>query len=243
MKKLVNSMLSGLGVKMVRARPMRDPVALLLLKSRELGVATMLDIGANVGMFVQTIRAAGFQGKVVSFEPTSEAHGILMANAARDPLWEVAPRMALGSVTGEAEIGISANSVSSSLLQVEEGSTQVLAETAFRGKEAVSISRLDDIIQADWRGPYAMKIDTQGYEMEVLRGAAATLAQTRVLTIELTLGQLYRNGARISDVFAFLEDAGFRAIAITEGFSDTVRNEMLQVDAVFIRSSKDEHAN
>lgn len=236
MKQLLNSALAALGVKLVRARPMRDPVALLLLKSRELGVATMLDIGANVGMFVETIRSRGFQGPVVSFEPTTEAHGILTANAVRDPLWAVAPRMALGSVNGDAEIGVSANSVSSSLLEVEAGSTQVLAETAFLGKEAVAVRRLDDVMQADWRGPFAMKIDTQGYELEVLRGAGATLAQTRVLTIELTLGQLYTNGARISDVFAFLEAAGFRAIAVTEGFSDTVRNEMLQVDAVFVRS-------
>lgn len=237
-KKLANSVLAALGVKLVRARPMRDPVALLLLKSRELGVDTILDIGANVGMFAQTIRAAGFAGNVVSFEPTSEAHGILAANASGDPMWQVAPRMALGSASCETEIGVSANSVSSSLLPVEAGSTQVLADTAFLGKEAVSVRRLDDVMQAEWRGPFAMKIDTQGYELEVLRGAGATLAQTRVLTIELTLGQLYTNGARIGDIFAFLEAAGFRAIAITEGFSDTVRNEMLQVDAVFIRSSQ-----
>lgn len=63
-----------------------------------------------------------------------------------------------------------------------------------------------------------MKIDTQACELEVLQGAVATLAQTRVLTAELTLRALYSNGDRVSDIYAFLEAAGFHAIAITEAF-------------------------
>jgi FkbM family methyltransferase len=237
LEKLVKRVLAPLGIKFVRARTMRDPNALLLLKSREMGVETILDVGANVGQFVQTIRAMGYDKRAVSFEPTSEAHALLVTNAASDPTWIAAPRMALGAQEGEAEIGVSANSASSSLLAIEAGSTDVLPITAFIARETVTVRRLDSVVGPHWPGPYALKLDTQGFELEVLRGAPETLRQTRVLTVELTLGRLYSGGARIGEVFSFLEAAGMRAIAVTEGFSDIERNEMLQVDAVFVRDA------
>ena len=111
----------------------------------------------------------------------------------------------------------------------------MLPLTGTIASETIPVRRLDDLMQPEWLGPYALKIDTQGFELEVLRGASAVLAQTAVLTVELSLAHLYSGGARVADVFALLEGQGFRAIAITEGFSDIVRNEMLQVDAIFVR--------
>jgi FkbM family methyltransferase len=234
-RKIADRLLAPLGLKLVRARIMRDAPALFLLKSREAGVNTLLDVGANVGQFVQSMRQAGWQGQAVSFEPSQEAHGLLRANAAGDGAWSVPPRMALGSANGEAEINISGNSASSSMLQIEAASTQVLPLTGYIASEPVPVRRLDDVMAAEWAGPYAMKIDTQGFELEVLKGAEAVLDQTAVILVELSLAGLYAGGARPHEVFALLESRGFRAITVTEGFSDTARNEVLQVDAVFVR--------
>lgn len=231
----LNRLLARLGLRLIRARVTRDPQALFLLRVREAGVATVLDIGANVGQFVQSLREDGWTGRAVSFEPSGEAHGLLQAHAAADPRWHVAPRMALGSTSGEATINISGNSASSSMLAIEAAATDALPLTGYIGTESVAVHRLDDVVETGWTAPYAMKIDTQGFEVEVLKGAEAVLAQTAVILIELSLADLYAGGARPHEVFGLLESRGFRAIAVTEGFSDLARNEVLQVDAVFVR--------
>jgi len=231
----LNGLLAPVNLKLVRDRPMRDMNALMLLKARERGVRTLLDVGANKGQFAAEMRRLGYKGRIVSFEPLSDAHAQLAAAAAGDPEWIVPERMAIGNEDGEARINISANSVSSSLLGVESKVTEVETTTDFVAAETTPLRRLDSALLPEWDGPYAMKIDTQGFEMAVLQGAPETLRQTELVSTELSLARLYTGGARVSDVFAFLEDAGFRAIAVTEGFADAERNEVLQVDATFLR--------
>ena len=53
--------------------------------------------------------------------------------------------------------------------------------------------------------------------------------------IEMSLAPLYEGGARFGELYAHCEDAGFRCIALTEGFSDYQHNEVLQVDGIFVR--------
>ena len=223
------------GLRLIRRRPMRDPTELLLLKARELAVQTVLDVGANTGQFATDLRATGWTGRIVSFEPLSTAHRALSERAAADPLWIVPPAMALGATAGKSEINVSANSVSSSLLAIDAQVVAVEPNTQYTSVETIDVGTLDGIVSPAWAGPFALKLDTQGFELEVLRGAEKTLPHVQVIATEMSLVSLYTGGARFADVYRFLEDRGFSAIAITEGFVDTVRNEMLQVDVVFIR--------
>ncbi len=82
-----------------------------------------------------------------------------------------------------------------------------------------------------------MKIDTQGFEGAVLDGAAATLAATRLIAVEMSLAPLYTGGIDFITLYQRITALGFRCIALTEAFSDRAKNEMLQVDGVFIRDS------
>ena len=223
------------GLRLSRRRPMRDPTELLCLKSKELGVETVLDVGANTGQFALDLRRVGWLGRIVSFEPLAAAHGKLTEGARSDPLWVVPPAMALGSTATKTEINVAANSVSSSLLAMESRSTAVEPNTKYTSVEMIDVGTLDDSIAPEWGGPFALKLDTQGFELEVLRGAEKTLPNVRVIATEMSLVSLYKDGARFADVFRFLEDRGFTAIAITEGFADAERNEVLQVDVVFVR--------
>ena len=75
-----------------------------------------LDVGANTGQFAQDLRASGYRGHIVSFEPLSDAHAALLVTASWDPLWDVADRCAVGAGDRWAEINIAGNSYSSSLL-------------------------------------------------------------------------------------------------------------------------------
>src|SRR3990170_3599994 len=105
----VNRTLKPFGVRLETRRAVRDPVRLLCLKMAELGVETVLDIGANVGQFVGALRREGWQGRVISFEPLPIAHAQLERRANADPHWAVAPPMALGRQSANAPMNVSRN--------------------------------------------------------------------------------------------------------------------------------------
>lgn len=233
----IHAGLKVFGIRVSLARPLRDSLVLTRLKSEELGVRTILDIGANTGQFAKGVRKAGWARQIVSFEPTSEAYKRLSEHARKDPLWTAAPQMAIGSIEGEVEINISVNSVSSSIFQVDHRSTDVEPDSGFRAVEKVAVRDLDSVMLPEWQAPFTMKIDTQGFELEVLRGARATLENTAVVSIEMSLSKLYEGGASLVDVYSFLEQAGFRCISLTEVFCDFARNEVLQVDGTFVRDT------
>ena len=229
--------LGRLGLKVTFDRPFRNPAKLIALKAAELGARTMLDVGANSGQFARGLRQAGYAETIVSFEPLSQVHAELARAASRDSHWVVAPPMALGDVAGRAAINVSKNLASSSLLAVERRSVEAGPESGFVGVEEIDIKRLDDVIDPAWPGEFALKLDTQGFELHVLRGAPETLKRTVLVVAELSLVPLYGDGARFLEVFRFLEDSGFRCINLFEGFTDRARNEVLQVDGVFVRSA------
>eukprot|EP01035_Chromulina_nebulosa_P019691 gene19691-25611_t len=232
----VNIICGRLGFRLERLRPVRDPLTLLSLKAQENGVLTILDIGANTGQFGAAIRAAGWRGKLISFEPLSAAHSLLTLRAGKDDKWNVAPKMAIGSTTGSAQLNISLNSVSSSFLQVNNKCLAAAPAAEFHSVETVKVMTLDDAMDPYDAGPYALKLDTQGFEIEVLQGASRILDDVRVVSIEMSLVPLYEGGAGFIELYNYLTGAGFRAIALTEGFSDHQRNEMLQVEGIFVRS-------
>lgn len=229
---LAQRLIRGVGFDLRRRHPYRDPAMLMAHKCQQLGVRTILDIGANVGQFGMELRDAGWTGKIVSFEPLSQAHAELSRRASGN--WTVAPRCAIGSENAAITINVSANSASSSLLNVTDRSTTVAPGSAFSATETVLLRRLEDLVDDTW-GKVALKIDTQGYEAEVLAGAGRVLDVTEVINVEISLSELYEGGPSGSQLFSILEGLGFRCVALTEGFSDPYRNEMLQVDGTFVR--------
>src|SRR5687768_16170841 len=171
LRSTVNRVLEPLGIRLQTRRAVRDPVRLLRLKMNELGVETVLDIGANVGQFVSELRREGWHGRVVSFEPVPIAHAELQRRAEADSRWTVAPPMALGRQSTNAPMNVSRNLVSSSLVSVEQRSTDAAPESAPAGVATIRVEPLDAVLAADWPAPFAIKLDTQGFELEVLAGA------------------------------------------------------------------------
>src|SRR3546814_4488279 len=105
--------------------------------------------------------------------------------------------MALGAETGTATINVSENLASSSLLDVEARSVEALRETGYTGTEEIVVRTLDEVVEPDWRRPLALKIDTQGFELEVLKGAQQTLADIPAILLEMSLTPLYKGAPRL----------------------------------------------
>jgi FkbM family methyltransferase len=222
----------------IRARGAAARAARQLLKGfARFGVDLVLDVGANVGQFATQIRSEGFGGRIVSFEPLSEAHRRLSAAAKNDPAWVVHPRCAIGDNDGTVEINIAGNSVSSSLLPMTEAHSSAAGGSRYVGREQVPIARLDGIVEgylATTRAPF-LKVDTQGFEWQVLDGAERTLPQLRGVLCELSLVVLYDGQHLWMEVLHRLEAAGLSLWAFQPGFADPRDGRTLQVDAIFFR--------
>src|SRR3546814_8621522 len=98
----------------------------------------------------------------------------------------------------------------SSLLDVEARSVEALRETGYTGTEEIVVRTLDEVVEPDWRRPLALKIDTQGFELEVLKGAQQTLADIPAILLEMSLTPLYKGAPRFGVLFDVLEGYGYR---------------------------------
>lgn len=145
--------------------------------------------------------------------------------------------MGLGAEDGEAELSLSANSVSSSVLPIMDSHVEAEPESRYRGAEKIAIRTLDSVV-ADWgtRGSrIGLKLDVQGFEAEVLRGAENTLPHVWFLESELSLTPLYEGQVLYEEMIEHLGDAGFSLVNVCPGFSDPRTGRVLQLDGVFLR--------
>jgi hypothetical protein len=81
-----------------------------------------------------------------------------------------------------------------------------------------------------------LKIDTQGFEDQVLEGASATLQQTDVILMEMSLVPLYLGARDFTELYRATLDRGYRCVSLTPGFFDNQAHEMLQIDGLFVRA-------
>ncbi len=82
-----------------------------------------------------------------------------------------------------------------------------------------------------------LKIDVQGLELEVLRGAESLLDQVAAVESELSLTPLYEQGATFVDVVDHLDTRGFHLVSLAPVFIDPRDGRLLQLDGVFTRSA------
>lgn len=232
---LIKQGLRQFGLSIRRWSPVHDATDQLVAKMTDLRITTLIDVGANLGQFALSARDAGFAGDIYSVEPLSTAHAACLAASARDPKWHVLPRMALGAERGTATINVAHNLASSSLLEVDARSVEAEPQSGFMGTEEIEIRSLDDVAEAQWGDRIALKIDTQGFELEVLKGAQASLARVSLILLEMSLTPLYEGAPDFCTLYRAVEERGFRCVGLIQGFADARRNELLQVDGLFER--------
>jgi FkbM family methyltransferase len=204
---------------------------------RNRGIDLVLDVGANKGQFGSSLREEiGYRGRIVSFEPLSEAFADLRRIATADAAWSC-HNFALGEETGEATINISANSHSSSLLPVSERAIEIEPSVAPVARERIKLRRLDDVFAEAVRPgetPY-LKIDAQGYEMKILKGGLHVLERFPLIQLETSFFPVYKDESLIGEVIQFLATLGFRVVSFEPGWDDPKTGEMLQADLIFAR--------
>ena len=196
----------------------------------------VIDAGASDGGFGLEIRSAGYQGRIHSFEPLPAPFAALKQRAHKDAGWEAHP-WALGDSCTEITMYVTRDDKCSSFLQPLDRQTRAYGGSIPTGEAIVQVNTLDSAgsdIMASGKRPF-LKIDTQGYEMHVLRGARESLAAIVGLQIEISLVPLYEGSPGYLEVLELTRKAGFTLVAIEPVFSDPDTDQLLQVDALFVR--------
>lgn len=226
------------GLDINRYNPLTSQSARIVSLLQHHAIDLVLDVGANDGGYGKDLRQAGFKGSILSFEPLVEPHERLNSTAATYQNWHVAPRMALGAEDGEIEINVSENSTSSSILPMEKLHSDAAPTSQYMSKQITRVQRLDKFdheLINNCKIKF-LKIDTQGYEKNVLDGAAGLLTEIRGIQIEMSLVPLYQGQALYEELIQRLSSAGFDLWNVVPGFSDPKTGRLLQMDGVFFRS-------
>jgi FkbM family methyltransferase len=203
-----------------------------------LGIDLLLDGGANNGSTGREFRAAGYAGRIVSFEPQAAVFAELRAAAQNDPHWHCR-QVALGDTDGVVSMEVSGAPVSSSLLPMREEHVRVWPESRPVGREDVPVVRLDSLAAELGVANHQtlLKLDVQGYESAVLRGAAGTLPVIKAVLVELLFAPLYEGQARYFEVMATLDAAGLRFAGLFDTYLDSQTNLPVFANGLFVRGS------
>jgi FkbM family methyltransferase len=199
-------------------------------------ITVVLDVGAHVGEYANSLRQFGYKGRIESFEPLARAHGELSSRAASDPLW-TCHRLALGDTSGTLTLHVAANEVSSSALDILPRHVQGAPESSYVSSEQVSVRTLDELGLTDASDRAYLKADVQGFEQHVLAGADRTLESVRLLEVELSLVKLYEAGPLFSEMLEYLKDLHFEPIWFERAFNDAATGRLLQMDGIFARNT------
>jgi FkbM family methyltransferase len=237
LKKRVRALARRFGFDIVRYDAISHPLARRKQILDSSNINLVLDVGANTGQYALQMREIGYKGRIVSFEPMTSAFEKLRAVANEDALWDVM-NCALGDQEGTAEINIAGNSYSSSLLNMLPAHVKSEPTSEYVGKETITVTTLDAVFPtlAKPSDNVYLKIDTQGFEEHVLKGAEAALGTINTIQLEMSLTPLYEDELLFNEMYRLLYEKGYRLLAVEPGFTDTRTGQLLQLDGVFQRA-------
>ncbi|CAN5538808.1 [alpha-L-fucopyranosyl-(1-_3)-alpha-L-rhamnopyranosyl-(1-_3)-2-O-methyl-alpha-L-rhamnopyranosyl] dimycocerosyl phenol-phthiocerol 2'''-O-methyltransferase [soil metagenome] len=197
---------------------------------------TVLDVGANTGQFAAEARAFAPDAMIHSFEPLPDCYDDLVKNFRGDRRFR-ARNLAVGDARGSATFRRSSYSPSSSMLEMAKLHRDAFPETAGGSEVSVNVDTLDDLEpELDLRAPVLLKIDVQGYEAHVLRGATHLLQKVDVAVVEMSIEPLYEGQTLFDGVYRMMVERGFLYRGNLVQLEHPADGRILQVDGLFTRA-------
>jgi FkbM family methyltransferase len=181
------------------------------------------------------MRGLGFAGRIVSFEPVAAAFTTLSRRAADDALWDC-HRLAVGDLDGYADLNVAEDSVASSVFHPGDLQLRMVPQARCVACERVPIQQLTSLwpMLVEPGERVYLKVDVEGFELAVLRGAGAFLREATFVETELSVTPLYEGGPLLTEVMSLLADHGFAAVALEHnGGDDPETGQMLMIDGIF----------
>lgn len=197
----------------------------------------VLDVGANAGQYGELLRSHGYRGWIVSFEPVSAAFEELGRRAQRDGRWR-AFRVALGARRERRRIAVAAVSQLSSFRRVSGyGSAEFPGSSETVAAEEVEVRTLNDSWELFLDGVPCervfLKLDTQGFDLEVLKGADRVLQRLAGLQLEASLQPVYEGIPTFTETLEHVTGLGLALTGVFAVNRDSLFR-LIEVDCVFV---------
>ena len=200
-------------------------------------IKNVLDIGAHKGESIANMNAIFSEINIYSFEPIKQNFVLLnekYGGKSNVKLYNVA----LGEENKMENINVNEFTPSSSIMEITEHHTSPFPFTSKTKTEQIEVKRMDSV----WNDlgvndNILAKIDTQGYELSVLKGFGEHLRKIDVFIIETSFKELYKNQPLFSEIYSFLIEKGFVYIGSWDQLLDPYTGEIIQQDAVFINKA------
>jgi FkbM family methyltransferase len=244
LKRVVGNLLRRVGYQAIASEALATFNLSLHLKKliTSQAIDTVWDVGANRGQFYQFLRGqVGYSGVVLSFEPISALHDALKQQSQTDGNWHVFP-FALGEVEQEREINVMTGNEMSSFLQPDDSHTQRFRNSnTIKKTEVVQIKRLDDVYQ-ELKATYSaersyLKLDTQGFDLEILKGGQNILGELVALQTEAVVLPLYKDMPDYRETIAYLTGKGFELSGVFPITQDE-RLRLIEFDCIMVNTAK-----
>ena len=193
------------------------------------------DIGAASGVYTSMFAKVASVGAVYAFEPVPSAYDALVRRVGRFQHVQCV-NVAIGDGDGRHTLYEYSFSDASSLLRMEKRQVQLLPSSTNVVERQIDVRRLDDLIESGTaRPPDLIKVDVQGYEGHVLKGAQSALEHARYCVIEMSFVPMYEGSWLFRDAYTYLVERGYEMIGVAGPVVNPL-GRALQIDGVFRRS-------
>lgn len=196
-------------------------------------IKTFIDIGSNKGQFSLLINNLYPKSKVLAFEPLSEEFKILKKIFLKNKNISTY-NYALGNKNTAMNMYKSNKTDSSSFLRPSYSQIKFFPNTFVKQKIKVNIKKLKNFTKR-LKKPIFLKIDVQGFELEVLKGS--DVSQFKFIYLEGSYKKLYTNQPLITDILKFLKSKNFKLVSRYNLIKDFSQNP-IQADFLFINFKK-----
>jgi FkbM family methyltransferase len=237
-KELTRRLARLLGYEIVNVRADTHPAHLRELFSR-VGVNCAIDVGAHRGEYGCFLRkAVGYRGKLMSFEPVTINFAQLERASSRDRDWS-AYQLALGTRAERLIIHVPQLTTLASFSQTTASARSIFGDLAtVSERETVEVKRLDivltEVVAQSPSPRLFVKVDTQGWDREVLEGAGAWWPRIVGVQTEVSVTELYEESWNFAQAMEFMGKLGFVATGIYPAARDD-QLRLLELDVVFAR--------
>lgn len=221
---------AGLEVRRLGRGPRRT-LSEVLGHYRALGLnpETIVDVGVAFG--TPDLYSAFPEARLLLVDPLVEWEGQMRQVVGDAPEGSAYAVCAVGSEAGEVGLSVHRALACSSTAGGRTGEEQWVEE------RTVPVFRLDDVVEEKGlsNGSCLLKVDVEGAELEVLRGATDTLSRAQMVFLEVSLFELNTGGAQLSDVVCWMAGQGWSVADIYNGHLRPLDGQLAQVDMAFAR--------
>lgn len=204
---------------------------LFLKKELNFNFSTIIDVGAAVGEYSKAAHFIFPNARIFAFEPIPNSFEKLKKISKEIKNMQCF-NLALSDQEGESEFHLNEFSFSSSLLEMTNTHKEVFPFTKNETIVKVKTNKLDNILNKV-EGGILLKIDVQGAELSVLKGAVNLLKGTDVVQLEVNFLKFYEGQALIESLIAFLRLYNFNSFfQVNPVFN---KNKLLYSDFIFMK--------